>query len=54
MHVTQMPKTWTGEMLSLLRIGVPMALAQFIQFFIYGEGLREVHYLPALKEKEYE
>ena len=35
MHVTQMPKTWTGEMLSLLRIGVPMALAQFIQFFIF-------------------
>jgi len=24
---------------------------KFIQFFIYGEGLREVHYLPAIEEE---
>ena len=30
-----MPKTWSKEMVLLLRIGIPMALAQFIQFFIF-------------------
>jgi len=32
---TKMPKTWSKEMVLLLRIGIPMALAQFIQFFIF-------------------
>ncbi|MDB2438507.1 MATE family efflux transporter [Hellea sp.] len=30
-----LPKTWWGEMRALLWIGVPMAAAQFIQFFVY-------------------
>ncbi|MEP3889542.1 MAG: MATE family efflux transporter [Hellea sp.] len=30
-----LPKSWWGEMRALLWIGVPMALAQFIQFFVY-------------------
>ena len=30
-----LPKTWLGEMRALLWIGVPMAAAQFIQFFVY-------------------
>lgn len=30
-----MPKTWWGEMRALLWIGIPMAFAQFIQFFVY-------------------
>jgi len=30
-----LPHTWLGEMRALLWIGVPMAAAQFIQFFVY-------------------
>lgn len=30
-----LPTTWLGEMRALLWIGVPMAAAQFIQFFVY-------------------
>lgn len=32
---TQLPDTWSGEMRSLLRLGVPMALTQLVQFSIY-------------------
>lgn len=32
---TQMPKTFSGELKALLWLGLPMALAQFIQFSIY-------------------
>jgi len=30
-----LPTSWLGEMRALLWIGVPMAAAQFIQFFVY-------------------
>jgi MATE family multidrug resistance protein len=30
-----LPTTWLGEMRALLWLGVPMAAAQFIQFFVY-------------------
>ncbi len=30
-----LPKTWRGEMRALLRLGLPMAAAQFAQFFVY-------------------
>lgn len=32
---TKVSKAWSKEMVLLLRIGIPMALAQFIQFFIF-------------------
>lgn len=33
--ITRLPDTWSGEMRSLLRLGVPMALTQLVQFSIY-------------------
>ncbi len=30
-----LPNTWLGEMRALLWLGIPMAAAQFIQFFVY-------------------
>ncbi len=34
-EATQLPDTWFGEMSALLRLGVPMALTQLVQFSIY-------------------
>lgn len=32
---THMPETWRGETRALLALGIPMALTQLVQFFIY-------------------
>ena len=32
---TVLPETWSGELRALLTIGIPMALAQLVQFSPY-------------------